>query len=84
MFGYSTHVTDRSVFTPVIVGIAMVKTAREMYPDHFQWRQNEYEYEFGETHSTSSRERTRSEKHSRRVHRSTRSKLRGSRGLASF
>ena len=25
----------------------MVKTAREMYPDNFLWRQNEYEYEFG-------------------------------------
>ena len=25
----------------------MVKTAREMYPDKFLWRQNEYEYEFG-------------------------------------
>jgi uncharacterized protein YbbC (DUF1343 family) len=24
----------------------MVKTAYEMYPDHFQWRQNAYEYEF--------------------------------------
>jgi len=45
--GIQLHVTDRSVFTPVIVGIAMVKTAREMYPDNFQWRQNEYEYEFG-------------------------------------
>jgi hypothetical protein len=31
----------------VIVGIAMVKTAHDMYPDHFQWRQNDYEYEFG-------------------------------------
>ena len=24
----------------------MVKTAYEMYPDQFQWRQNAYEYEF--------------------------------------
>lgn len=45
--GVQLHVTDRNVFTPVIVGIAMVKTAREIYPNHFQWRQNEYEYEFG-------------------------------------
>ena len=45
--GVQLHVTDRAVFTPVVVGIAMVKTAREMYPDHFLWRQNEYEYEFG-------------------------------------
>lgn len=45
--GVQLHVTDRAVFTPVIVGIAMVKTVYDMYPDHFQWRQNEYEYEFG-------------------------------------
>ena len=25
----------------------MVKTAYDMYPDKFQWRQNDYEYEFG-------------------------------------
>lgn len=45
--GIQLHVTDRSAFTPVIVGIAMVKTAYDMYPNHFQWRQNAYEYEFG-------------------------------------
>ena len=45
--GVQLHVTDRNTFTPVIVGIAMVKTAHDMYPDHFQWRQNDYEYEFG-------------------------------------
>ncbi len=45
--GVQIHVTDRDVFTPVIVGIAMVKTAYEMYPDKFEWRQNAYEYEFG-------------------------------------
>ncbi|MGD9562855.1 MAG: exo-beta-N-acetylmuramidase NamZ domain-containing protein [Pyrinomonadaceae bacterium] len=45
--GVQLHVTDRSSFTPVIVGIAMVKTAYDMYPEHFQWRQNAYEYEFG-------------------------------------
>ena len=44
--GVQMHVTDRSIFTPVIVGIAMVKTVHDMYPDHFQWRQNAYEYVF--------------------------------------
>jgi uncharacterized protein YbbC (DUF1343 family) len=44
--GIQLHVTDREVFKPVILGVAMVKTAYEMYPDHFQWRQNAYEYEF--------------------------------------
>lgn len=45
--GVQLHVTDREAFTPVVVGIAMVKTAFEMYPGDFQWRQNDYEYEFG-------------------------------------
>ncbi len=44
--GVQIHVTDRDIFTPVIVGIAMVKTAYEMYPEQFQWRQNAYEYVF--------------------------------------
>jgi uncharacterized protein YbbC (DUF1343 family) len=44
--GVQLHVTDREAFTPVIVGIAMVKTAYDMYPDNFQWRQNAYEYVF--------------------------------------
>ena len=45
--GIQLHVTDRNAFTPVILGIAMVKTAYEMYADKFQWRQSDYEYEFG-------------------------------------
>lgn len=45
--GVQIHITDREAFTPVAVGVAMVKTAFELYRDHFQWRQNDYEYEFG-------------------------------------
>lgn len=44
--GVQIHITDREAFTPVIVGIAMVKTIFEMHPDKFQWRQNAYEYVF--------------------------------------
>ena len=44
--GVQIHVTDREAFTPVIVGIAMVKTAHDMYGDKFKWRQNAYEYVF--------------------------------------
>jgi uncharacterized protein YbbC (DUF1343 family) len=44
--GVQIHITDREAFTPVIVGIALVKTAYNMYPDNFQWRQNAYEYVF--------------------------------------
>jgi len=44
--GVQIHITDREAFTPVIVGIAMVKTAYEMHPDKFRWRQSAYEYVF--------------------------------------
>ena len=45
--GVQIHVTDRGSFTPVVVGIAMVKTAYDLYTDKFQWKQTDYEYEFG-------------------------------------
>ncbi|MEK7855245.1 MAG: DUF1343 domain-containing protein, partial [Acidobacteriota bacterium] len=44
--GVQIHVTDREAFTPVIVGVAMVKTIYDMYPSEFEWRQNAYEYVF--------------------------------------
>jgi uncharacterized protein YbbC (DUF1343 family) len=45
--GIQLHVRDRETFTPVIVGIAMVKTAYDLYPDQFEWKRDAYEYEFG-------------------------------------
>ena len=44
--GVQIHVTDRESFTPVIVGIAMIKTAHDLYTEHFQWKQSAYEYVF--------------------------------------
>jgi uncharacterized protein YbbC (DUF1343 family) len=44
--GVQIHVTDREAFTPVIIGIAMVKTAYDLYSDKFLWKQTAYEYEF--------------------------------------
>ncbi|MEO7674306.1 MAG: DUF1343 domain-containing protein [Pyrinomonadaceae bacterium] len=44
--GLQIHVTDREAFTPVIVGIAMIKTAYDLYTEHFQWKQSAYEYVF--------------------------------------
>lgn len=44
--GIQIHVTDRETFTPVIVGIAMTKTAYDLYTDKFQWKQEAYEYVF--------------------------------------
>jgi uncharacterized protein YbbC (DUF1343 family) len=45
--GLQIHVTDRDAFTPVIVGIAMIKTAYDLYTDRFEWKRDDYEYEFG-------------------------------------
>lgn len=44
--GLQIHVTDREAFTPVIVGIAMIKAAYDLYTDRFQWKQTAYEYVF--------------------------------------
>lgn len=44
--GLQIHVTDRYAFRPVIVGIAMIKTARDLYPDDFEWKRDPYEYVF--------------------------------------
>jgi uncharacterized protein YbbC (DUF1343 family) len=42
--GVQIHVTNRKDFEPVVVGVAMVKTAFEMYPDDFRWKEPPYEY----------------------------------------
>lgn len=44
--GVQIHVTNREAFTPVIVGITMIKTAYDLYTEHFQWKQSAYEYVF--------------------------------------
>ncbi len=42
--GVQIHVTDRDEFEPVIVGVAMVKVAYDMYPENFRWKEPPYEY----------------------------------------
>jgi uncharacterized protein YbbC (DUF1343 family) len=44
--GVQIHVTDRSEFEPVSVGVAMVKAAFDMYPSDFRWKVPPYEYVF--------------------------------------
>ena len=44
--GVQIHVIDRSVFEPVITGIAIVKTAYELYRKEFRWKDPPYEYEY--------------------------------------
>jgi uncharacterized protein YbbC (DUF1343 family) len=42
--GVQIHVTEREAFEPVIVGIATVKVAYELYGEHFRWKEPPYEY----------------------------------------
>jgi len=44
--GVQIHATDRDLFEPVIAGIAVVKTAFDMYGDQFRWKEPPYEYEY--------------------------------------
>jgi uncharacterized protein YbbC (DUF1343 family) len=42
--GVQIHVTDREQFEPVTAGVAAVKTAYELYGEHFRWKEPPYEY----------------------------------------
>jgi uncharacterized protein YbbC (DUF1343 family) len=44
--GVQIHVMDRSVFEPVVTGLAMVKAAYDLYPAEFRWKEPPYEYVF--------------------------------------
>jgi uncharacterized protein YbbC (DUF1343 family) len=44
--GVQIHVTARNIFKPAISGIAVVKTAFDMYRDDFRWKDPPYEYEY--------------------------------------
>ncbi len=42
--GTQIHVTDRAKFEPVHTGVAAVKLAHDLYPEHFHWKNPPYEY----------------------------------------
>jgi uncharacterized protein YbbC (DUF1343 family) len=42
--GVQIHVLNRSQFEPVMVGVAMVKVAYDMYTEKFRWKEPPYEY----------------------------------------
>jgi uncharacterized protein YbbC (DUF1343 family) len=44
--GVQIHVTDRDSFEPALAGVAVVKTAFDMYPHDFKWKEPPYEYEY--------------------------------------
>jgi uncharacterized protein YbbC (DUF1343 family) len=44
--GVQIHVTNRQTFRPALAGIAVVKTAFDLYGDEFKWKNPPYEYEY--------------------------------------
>lgn len=42
--GVQIHVTNRNAFEPVIIGVAAVKIAYDLYTEHFRWKVPPYEY----------------------------------------
>jgi uncharacterized protein YbbC (DUF1343 family) len=42
--GVQIHVTNRAEFEPVIVGVATVKVAYDLYGEDFRWKEPPYEY----------------------------------------
>jgi len=42
--GVQIHVVDRDAFEPVVTGLAMVKTAYDLYRPEFRWKEPPYEY----------------------------------------
>jgi uncharacterized protein YbbC (DUF1343 family) len=44
--GVQIHVEEREQFEPVITGVAVVKVAHDLYPEHFLWKEPPYEYVF--------------------------------------
>lgn len=43
--GCFIHITGRRQFKPFLTGIAIIREALRLYPEHFQWKQPPYEYE---------------------------------------
>jgi uncharacterized protein YbbC (DUF1343 family) len=44
--GVQIHVLDRTAFRPVMTGVSLIKTVRDLYPQEFQWQEPPYEYVF--------------------------------------
>jgi uncharacterized protein YbbC (DUF1343 family) len=42
--GVQIHVLCRDAFRPVITGVAVIKTIRDLWPGEFQWQEAPYEY----------------------------------------
>lgn len=42
--GVQVHVTGRDACEVVAAGVAVVKVAHDLYPEHFRWKEPPYEY----------------------------------------
>lgn len=42
--GVQLHVTDRAAFEPLRAGLAVLVVARRLWPEHFDWRREAYEF----------------------------------------
>jgi uncharacterized protein YbbC (DUF1343 family) len=43
--GAQIHISNREQFKPFKTGVAVLKAIRDLYPEHFSWKQPPYEYE---------------------------------------
>ncbi|MEE9543349.1 MAG: DUF1343 domain-containing protein, partial [Thermodesulfobacteriota bacterium] len=43
--GAQIHIIDRNEFKPFKTGVAVIKAVRDLYPEHFRWKNPPYEYE---------------------------------------
>lgn len=44
--GLEIHPTTARAFKPYLTSLTLIELVRQMYPEHFAWRQPPYEYEF--------------------------------------
>ena len=42
--GVQLHISDRGTFDPFRWGLALISSAKELYPENFSWRQDAYEF----------------------------------------
>ena len=47
--GVQAHVTDRAALRPVVMGLHLIRTIREMYPEDFAWRADHFDVLIGNT-----------------------------------
>jgi uncharacterized protein YbbC (DUF1343 family) len=44
--GFMLHVTDPDAFRPLKTAVQLLEVIYRLYPNHFEWKQPPYEYEY--------------------------------------